>query len=69
MPSQHLDADAFRLAVILVIGGWLAVDLSPLGWPYYWWLAGLLLDVAIYLELRGPGGDDLDAPGDDERIE
>lgn len=65
MPSRHIDADAFRLAVTLFIGGWLAVDLSPLGWPYHWWLVGLLLAVWVYYELGG-SADDLDAPTEDE---
>lgn len=39
-PRQKLDSEAWRIAVTLFVFGWLAVDLSPLGWPAAYWLLG-----------------------------
>ena len=66
MTPRHVDADAWRLVVIIGMCAWLAVDPSPLGWPYYVWLVGLGVAIWIYQELRGPVDDDLDAPTEDE---
>ena len=65
MTPRHVDADAWRLVVIIGVGGWLAVDLSPLAWPYYVWLIGLGLAVGVYVALGGDG-DDVDAPAGDD---
>ena len=59
MTPRHIDADAWRVWCILTIGGWLAVDLSPLAWPYYFWLIGLGLAAWGYYALGGDR-DDLD---------
>ena len=59
MTPRHVDADAWRVLCILTIGGWLAVDPSPLGWPYHWWLVGFMLAAWVYVALGGDG-DDLD---------
>lgn len=65
MTPRHVDADAWRLLCILFVCFWLSLDPSPLGWPYHWWLVGLLLAVWVYRELGGDA-DDLDAPASDE---
>ena len=60
MTPRHVDADAWRLLCILLVGGWLSLDPSPLGWPYYWWLVGFIVAVWVYCELGG-SAEDLDA--------
>ena len=66
-PLPSVDADAFKLLVILVAGFGLSLDPSPLWtWPFHWWIVLGMAAAWIYQELRGPVDDDLDAPTGDE---
>lgn len=60
MTPLHVDADAWRVAVILMVCGWLSLDPSPLWtWPFIAWIVGAWAAAWVYVALGGNRGDEL----------